>query len=280
MESKNLALAEEAATRLRTNGIMEQLGPRIFDTRPWTGDHTKLADGLRFEAGIQAAISGALAIRGVPPINIHRSVGAALQDASFNSADGGYDILEAEHREIEGPHGRWGIPESRSAPRTISDITAFVRSIGLTVDLDAWWESGESVSLEGEAAQAAIAVNLMITTERFAYAPPIKTHGRDGDEFILAPDLVNTVEHLDAQMKQLRQALESRRRVLQFGVAQSEDRLLAAYRHLYKGAPAAAPEINKVDKYFLERGEIYGGTEMMKTWIADRSSRVSGLRTA
>ncbi|VDB89312.1 unnamed protein product [Peniophora sp. CBMAI 1063] len=252
---------------------MARLGPEMFDIRPRTGNLTKLADGLRFEAAVQAAISGALAIRGVPPMKPSRSVGRACQYAAFNTADGGYDILEGECRHISGPDERWGIPDSPVAPRSVSDIPKFVKWLGLTVELDAWWEEDEVASLDGEAAQSAIAFHLMTTTERFGHAPPIKGHGRNGERPLLAPDLVNTLEHLDAQMKQLRLMMGYRRLTLQEAIVQAEDHLLAGYHHLYKGAPAAAQEIKAVGEYFLEHGERYGGPEMMNIWISDWSNR-------
>lgn len=115
---------------------------------------------------IHAAISGALAIDGVPPYPIRLSVGAAFQCTSFNTTDGGYEILEGEHRELLGHVGGWSIPAAPGAPRSLSEIASFVLLAGVgDVDLDMWWETDGEVSLEGETAEAAVAAHLFMTTE-------------------------------------------------------------------------------------------------------------------
>ncbi|VDB84682.1 unnamed protein product [Peniophora sp. CBMAI 1063] len=270
MQRKELASAEEAAVRLRINEILRRLGPDFFSHRPKKpGLAEKIADGMRFEAALHAAVSGALAIRGVPPMAFHTSVAGPLQDAVYNTTAGSYDILEAEYLETQGPGGRWGIPTSSVAPRSIDDVPAFIHLLGLDLDTKAWWESEEPASLEGEAAQAAFAARLMMTTERFGFAPPIRAHGSNGSTFVLAPDIVNTVEHIDAQMQQLRGKLEEQRSALRRVTEQCEDRFLAAYHYLYEGAAAASPEIGMIERYFRERGGDNTVLGDLDLWVAE-----------
>ena len=103
--------------------------------------------------------------------------------------------------------------------------------------------------------------------------------GRNGEHFLLAPDVVNTVEHLDAQVRCMRENVMSQRDLLLAAVSRAEDRLLAAYELLYAGAPEAEAEVLAVHRHFEENGDICGGVIHVEQWIQgwmDRlSSRVS-----
>ncbi|KZV68681.1 hypothetical protein PENSPDRAFT_666250 [Peniophora sp. CONT] len=239
----DLAVAEEAASRLRVNSIIASLGPRLFDCTEAI-DREALLKGMRLEAATQAAISGALAIQGVPPYDTGDDVGSGFQDTVANTVDGGYDILEAEYRQIRGFPAQFPIPDSPSAPGDVSEIPAFLHAVSMGhLDLISWWEGEDAAELESEVALAGTAAHLFLTTERFGQAPPIRTHGRDGMDFVNAPDIVNTWEHLTAQVRQLRRILELQQDALSHAVAKGQRSLLAAYEHLYQGVPEAVAEL-------------------------------------
>ncbi|VDB85622.1 unnamed protein product [Peniophora sp. CBMAI 1063] len=162
----HLALAEDAMARLRFNGIIDRLGPRLFERPGGPVDLALIADGMKMEAAIHAAVSGALAIQGIAPRTIQESVASALQDSAYNSSTGAYDILEAEHRAFEGMDDWCTIPVSSSAPTSLSEIAEFTNTIGIgDVPLDHWWENDDAITIEGETTQAGIAAHCLFTVE-------------------------------------------------------------------------------------------------------------------
>lgn len=89
-----------------------------------------------------------------------------------------------------------------------------------------------------------------------------------------APDIVNTVEHVDAQLACLRDGLVGQRDLLRNSTVRVENDLLAAYEFLYQGAPEARAEVAAIRSHFGEIGEIYGGTAHLEGWITDWLSRL------
>ncbi|VDB90251.1 unnamed protein product [Peniophora sp. CBMAI 1063] len=274
----DLAVAEEAAARLRLNCVLEHVGPKLFGRESGSIDYGLLSDGLRFEASIHAAISGALAIQGVEPSNVH-SVVAAFQDTAWNTSDGAYDLLEGEYRELMGLPGRFDIPTSPSAPSVISDVASFVKSIGAgAVALDQWWERGDADWLDNETTQASRAAHLFLTTARFGMAPPIAGSGRDGEQHRRAPDIVNTLEHMDGQLSQLQESVQAQRDALEGAVYDVEDRLLAAYLQLYEGAQDATDEVAAVRRHLEGKWNMYGGPAHIQAFVTHWLDSLMGGR--
>ena len=112
----------------------------------------------------------------------------------------------------------------------------------------------------------------------FGRVPPISGAGRNGPRFLKAPDIVNTVEQIDAQVIGLIDKLQQQKSLVQDEIMRLEDQLLAIYQHLYRGAPEAAPECAAVRRYFSENGEIEGGPEHIDGWVADWLSRLGVYR--
>ncbi|VDB94416.1 unnamed protein product [Peniophora sp. CBMAI 1063] len=259
-----MAAAENSLYRMRITNLINDVGPLLSSQSPDAVDHTRLAQGLRLEAAIQANISGVLAIKGVPIISTDEP-GSVCQRLLHNTTDGMYDYIEAQHR-CRDCHSEWKplTSDQLAAVRQFEDL---LESVGVVIedgDHRVWWRCLEMSHEDHHLYRNSSAFELYRTLECYGLAPPFTSRARDGSNETWGPQVVNAWEHVEAQLYALRASLLKQRGVLQHLIDHTEDILVATYEQLYTGAPGSDADLAR--RFHARDGEPPGGLRAMKQW--------------